>query len=190
MWLLWAVRQVSRGPIPQEEGIGSRSGIPQPLALLCQKLSEVMKLGVCPDARVCFAPGTGAGIDGVEEIKRHPFFVTIDWNVSRTARGPPHMGDREVRWRAHQLGTDQRGTWPCPLEGCPLSGAFWTGCHFTGTDQGPPSCSTRPESPLTLGPLEAGSDDPAATPTAENRAGISFCSARGCRSPSGLQAAG
>lgn len=25
---------------------------------------------------------TGAGIDGVEEIKRHPFFVTIDWNVS------------------------------------------------------------------------------------------------------------
>ncbi|OBS82716.1 hypothetical protein A6R68_23291 [Neotoma lepida] len=23
---------------------------------------------------------TGAGIDGVEEIKRHPFFVTIDWN--------------------------------------------------------------------------------------------------------------
>jgi len=24
----------------------------------------------------------GAGFDGVEEIKRHPFFVTIDWNVS------------------------------------------------------------------------------------------------------------
>nr|XP_054414411.1 ribosomal protein S6 kinase alpha-2 isoform X4 [Pongo abelii] len=23
----------------------------------------------------------GAGIDGVEEIKRHPFFVTIDWNM-------------------------------------------------------------------------------------------------------------
>ena len=27
-------------------------------------------------------PMTGAGSDGVEEIKRHPFFVTIDWNVS------------------------------------------------------------------------------------------------------------
>lgn len=25
---------------------------------------------------------SGAGFDGVEEIKRHPFFVTIDWNVS------------------------------------------------------------------------------------------------------------
>lgn len=24
----------------------------------------------------------GAGIDGVEELKRHPFFITIDWNVS------------------------------------------------------------------------------------------------------------
>lgn len=24
----------------------------------------------------------GAGLDGVEEIKRHPFFATIDWNVS------------------------------------------------------------------------------------------------------------
>lgn len=23
----------------------------------------------------------GAGLDGVEEIKRHPFFGTIDWNV-------------------------------------------------------------------------------------------------------------
>lgn len=25
---------------------------------------------------------SGAGFDGVEEIKRHPFFITIDWNVS------------------------------------------------------------------------------------------------------------
>lgn len=25
---------------------------------------------------------TGAGSDGVEEIKRHPFFSTVDWNVS------------------------------------------------------------------------------------------------------------
>lgn len=25
---------------------------------------------------------TGAGPDGVEEIKRHQFFSTIDWNVS------------------------------------------------------------------------------------------------------------
>lgn len=31
---------------------------------------------------LCFIVMTGAGIDGVEEIKRHPFFVTIDWNVS------------------------------------------------------------------------------------------------------------
>lgn len=31
---------------------------------------------------------TGAGVDGVEEIKRHPFFVTIDWNVSHTWRPP------------------------------------------------------------------------------------------------------
>lgn len=23
----------------------------------------------------------GAGPDGVEEIKRHPFYATIDWNV-------------------------------------------------------------------------------------------------------------
>uniref|UniRef100_A0A2K6B915 Ribosomal protein S6 kinase n=1 Tax=Macaca nemestrina TaxID=9545 RepID=A0A2K6B915_MACNE len=29
----------------------------------------------------------GAGIDGVEEIKRHPFFVTIDWNTLRAAVG-------------------------------------------------------------------------------------------------------
>lgn len=28
---------------------------------------------------------SGAGFDGVEEIKRHPFFVTIDWNVSGEA---------------------------------------------------------------------------------------------------------
>lgn len=33
-------------------------------------------------------PAAGAGSDGVEEIKRHPFFVSIDWNVS--GRGPPH----------------------------------------------------------------------------------------------------
>lgn len=25
---------------------------------------------------------SGAGSDGVEEIKRHPFFSTVDWNVS------------------------------------------------------------------------------------------------------------
>lgn len=41
---------------------------------------------------------TGAGIDGVEEIKRHPFFVTIDWNVSCLPRSPlytPHGKERE-----------------------------------------------------------------------------------------------
>lgn len=40
---------------------------------------------------------TGAGIDGVEEIKRHPFFVTIDWNVSSLPRSPlytPHGEER------------------------------------------------------------------------------------------------
>lgn len=35
----------------------------------------------------CFV-SLGAGPDGVEEIKRHPFFSTIDWNVSR-ATSPP-----------------------------------------------------------------------------------------------------
>lgn len=38
---------------------------------------------------------TGAGVDGVEEIKRHPFFVTIDWNVSRLWSSPPHTQGEE-----------------------------------------------------------------------------------------------
>lgn len=37
---------------------------------------------------------TGAGVDGVEEIKRHPFFVTIDWNVSRMWRSPLYTKER------------------------------------------------------------------------------------------------
>ncbi|XP_030172633.1 ribosomal protein S6 kinase alpha-2 isoform X8 [Lynx canadensis] len=31
----------------------------------------------------------GAGLDGVEEIKRNPFFMTVDWNVSCARRSPP-----------------------------------------------------------------------------------------------------
>lgn len=34
----------------------------------------------------------GAGPDGVEEIKRHSFFSTIDWNVSKhTHTQPPRF---------------------------------------------------------------------------------------------------
>lgn len=38
---------------------------------------------------------TGAGVDGVEEIKRHPFFVTIDWNVSPMWRSPLYTQGKE-----------------------------------------------------------------------------------------------
>lgn len=38
---------------------------------------------------------TGAGVDGVEEIKRHPFFVTIDWNVSHMWRSPLYTQGKE-----------------------------------------------------------------------------------------------
>lgn len=33
----------------------------------------------------------GAGLDGVEEIKRHQFFSTIDWNVSVLRHSPPSL---------------------------------------------------------------------------------------------------
>ncbi|MEE6519737.1 hypothetical protein FKM82_017473 [Ascaphus truei] len=33
----------------------------------------------------------GAGPDGVEEIKRHPFFSTIDWNVSNYLLAIPNL---------------------------------------------------------------------------------------------------
>ncbi|KAJ8791536.1 hypothetical protein J1605_020632 [Eschrichtius robustus] len=51
----------------------------------------------------------GAGLDGVEEIKRHPFFVTIDWNVSCRPGSRLHRNHREVGRGSRQLlGTNQR----------------------------------------------------------------------------------
>lgn len=46
---------------------------------------------------------TGAGVDGVEEIKRHPFFVTIDWNVSRMWRPPLYTQGKEGAEGLRQL---------------------------------------------------------------------------------------
>lgn len=44
-----------------------------------------MMLSVClidmNNVLICVT--TGAGPDGVEEIKRHRFFASIDWNVSK-----------------------------------------------------------------------------------------------------------
>lgn len=112
-----------------------------------QKLSEVMKAGVCSDACVCFVPRTGAGVDGVEEIKRHPFFVTIDWNVSRSPQGT-----RVTRgWGAGRTSLVQtRGAVALSPGRAALSGAFGAAWHFTGTDRGPPCCGTGPASPLML----------------------------------------
>lgn len=51
----------------------AKLGMPQFLSLEAQSLLRALfKRNPCNRL--------GAGIDGVEEIKRHPFFVTIDWN--------------------------------------------------------------------------------------------------------------
>lgn len=51
----------------------AKLGMPQFLSMEAQSLLRALfKRNPCNRL--------GAGIDGVEEIKRHPFFVTIDWN--------------------------------------------------------------------------------------------------------------
>ncbi|XP_004368838.1 ribosomal protein S6 kinase alpha-2 [Trichechus manatus latirostris] len=51
----------------------AKLGMPQFLSLEAQSLLRALfKRNPCNRL--------GAGLDGVEEIKRHPFFVTIDWN--------------------------------------------------------------------------------------------------------------
>lgn len=51
----------------------AKLGMPQFLSVEAQSLLRALfKRNPCNRL--------GAGIDGVEEIKRHPFFVTIDWN--------------------------------------------------------------------------------------------------------------
>ncbi|XP_019483725.1 PREDICTED: ribosomal protein S6 kinase alpha-2 [Hipposideros armiger] len=53
----------------------AKLGMPQFLSMEAQSLLRALfKRNPCNRL--------GAGIDGVEEIKRHPFFVTIDWNVN------------------------------------------------------------------------------------------------------------
>ena len=69
-WPLWAEgRQAGEtaagGPFPGEHRDPLCRCPPRPSLLMLVSL-----------------PMTGAGLDGVEEIKRHPFFATIDWNVS------------------------------------------------------------------------------------------------------------
>lgn len=64
---------------------------------------------VCSDAHLCSVVTAGAGLDGVEEIKRHPFFVTIDWNVSCRPGSRLHRKHREVGQGSRQLlGTNPR----------------------------------------------------------------------------------
>lgn len=61
---------------------GSRSCLPsrsQARVSTCPKLPQGRRLPLTRG----LVPATGAGSDGVEEIKRHPFFATVDWNVSR-----------------------------------------------------------------------------------------------------------
>ncbi|RMC12675.1 hypothetical protein DUI87_10199 [Hirundo rustica rustica] len=69
----------------------AKLGMPQFLSIEAQSLLRALfkrnpsnRLGTCAfdqDIRyVLPALAGGAGFDGVEEIKRHPFFVTIDWN--------------------------------------------------------------------------------------------------------------
>lgn len=108
-----------------------------------------METGVCSEANLCFVLATGAGVDGVEEIKRHPFFVTIDWNVSHASPCPAHTGD-EVRCGVHQLGADQRGLWPCPPAGLPSQRPSEQPGMLQAQTRAHPYCSTGPESPSTL----------------------------------------
>lgn len=61
----------------------AKLGMPQFLSMEAQSLLRALfKRNPCNRL--------GAGIDGVEEIKRHPFFVTIDWNkLYRKELKPP-----------------------------------------------------------------------------------------------------
>uniref|UniRef100_A0A8C9KZX2 Ribosomal protein S6 kinase n=1 Tax=Panthera tigris altaica TaxID=74533 RepID=A0A8C9KZX2_PANTA len=50
----------------------------------------------------------GAGLDGVEEIKRNPFFMTVDWNVRKLRRLQP----------------DPKSDWGTPTRKLPLEGGI------------------------------------------------------------------
>ncbi|XP_012899808.1 ribosomal protein S6 kinase alpha-2 isoform X5 [Mustela putorius furo] len=67
----------------------AKLGMPQFLSMEAQSLLRALfKRNPCNRL--------GAGVDGVEEIKRHPFFVTIDWNVSHASPCPAHTGDEKL----------------------------------------------------------------------------------------------
>ncbi|XP_010837892.1 PREDICTED: ribosomal protein S6 kinase alpha-2-like [Bison bison bison] len=67
----------------------AKLGMPQFLSVEAQSLLRALfKRNPCNRL--------GAGLDGVEEIKRHPFFVTIDWNVSCRPGSLLHRNRREM----------------------------------------------------------------------------------------------
>lgn len=43
----------------------------------------------------------GAGIDGSEEIKKHPFFNNIDWHIVREKKLTPPKPDINMAYYAH-----------------------------------------------------------------------------------------
>lgn len=116
--------------------MGSCSGHPQPLTALRHKPSEARNSGGVIVTLTSASSRAGAGLDGVEEIKRHPFFVTIDWNVS--ARGGPHLS-----WTT---GSEVEGT-PAGYEpevNAALSPRGSGIFHSSPQQPAPNPCTTRP----------------------------------------------
>lgn len=126
----------------------------------------------------CLVLVAGAGSDGVEEIKRHPFFATIDWNVS-WGHGPVHARGREVGRRARQPpGADQRAT--CRGVWTPGRGDGQSGVQGV---TGPGACEQRRT-------LERSQEAPQ-RPTSGRAAGAGPAAARAGRRPvAGLLPAG
>ncbi|XP_016334535.1 ribosomal protein S6 kinase alpha-6-like [Sinocyclocheilus anshuiensis] len=67
----------------------AKLGMPQFLSLEAQSLLRML-FKRNPSNRL------GAGPDGVEEIKRHAFFSTIDWNVSICYRSITHFSQQSA----------------------------------------------------------------------------------------------
>lgn len=76
--------------------------------LQCTVLSRTvdragLEFGLCPLAAMTTNKHpaililVGAGPDGVEEIKRHPFFATIDWNVGVSHSNKQDQGHKAVK---------------------------------------------------------------------------------------------
>ncbi|XP_029799128.1 ribosomal protein S6 kinase alpha-2 [Suricata suricatta] len=68
------------GPRPPSPEVSVSSSRPSFSACITQGRQEGVIFGEPGTPCGSCHPTTGAGLDGVEEIKRHPFFVTIDWN--------------------------------------------------------------------------------------------------------------